>query len=357
MLVYLEAWERQVSPAQHPWLREPALGGADSAIRSQIVWQVRAATSTRARQRLHAVHDALALRGEDTDPADTAGEDLKNALAAAPPVAADMAKAGTAFLDALWLARPRLAALGHSETHEDPCAIAPSAHYRGRENQLYCVRVHRGGLAGGALGASFKWSRENGSPVLRIAPKGVVQNADSLVVTVESLGHDRRTGLQVDDWVEIDGDPFEFAETAPPLGKVRRIDVARRQVTLDLPPGGEHPSYAGCTVLRRWDQPADSDPGGVPIVETAEDDQWTPLERGVRIRFLPGGVYRSGDYWLIPARVATGDIEWPAGNDGRPRALGPHGPQRLAAPLGFGHPSGGWTFERCGNVLAPLAGP
>jgi hypothetical protein len=21
--------------------------------------------------------------------------------------------------------------------------------------------------------------------------------------------------------------------------------------------------------------------------------------------------YRTGDYWLIPARVATGDIEWP----------------------------------------------
>ncbi|MEQ1601128.1 MAG: hypothetical protein ABL885_05085 [Methylophilaceae bacterium] len=34
--------------------------------------------------------------------------------------------------------------------------------------------------------------------------------------------------------------------------------------------------------------------------------------------------YRTGDYWLISARVATGDVEWP-GEVGKPQALHPHG--------------------------------
>ena len=41
------------------------------------------------------------------------------------------------------------------------------------------------------------------------------------------------------------------------------------------------------------------------------------LENGVQIQF-PGAVagevaaiYRTSDYWTIPARVATGDVEWP----------------------------------------------
>src|SRR5262249_3390335 len=35
--------------------------------------------------------------------------------------------------------------------------------------------------------------------------------------------------------------------------------------------------------------------------------------------------YRSGDYWLIPARAATGDIEWPRDGNGKPLSRPPHG--------------------------------
>src|SRR5262249_17332900 len=44
---------------------------------------------------------------------------------------------------------------------------------------------------------------------------------------------------------------------------------------------------------------------------------WQNLEDGVQILFFepdpsnPVAQYRSGDYWLIPARVATGSVEWP----------------------------------------------
>jgi len=38
--------------------------------------------------------------------------------------------------------------------------------------------------------------------------------------------------------------------------------------------------------------------------------------------------YRTGDYWLIPARTATGNVEWPDG-----KALPPKGVDHHYAPL------------------------
>jgi Family of unknown function (DUF6519) len=52
---------------------------------------------------------------------------------------------------------------------------------------------------------------------------------------------------------------------------------------------------------------------------------WIDLEDGVQIQFSAGGEYRTGDYWLIPARVATGNVEWPQDDDLNPQPLPPHG--------------------------------
>jgi hypothetical protein len=47
---------------------------------------------------------------------------------------------------------------------------------------------------------------------------------------------------------------------------------------------------------------------------------------------LQPGTYRAGDYWLIPARTATGDVEWP-GPPEDPEAVPPHGVEHRYAPL------------------------
>ena len=39
--LYLDCWERHVTWLNYPSLRDPALGGADTATRIQIAWQVR----------------------------------------------------------------------------------------------------------------------------------------------------------------------------------------------------------------------------------------------------------------------------------------------------------------------------
>ena len=76
--------------------------------------------------------------------------------------------------------------------------------------------------------------------------------------------------------------------------------------------------------------------GAIRVEESsATTDRWLDLEDGVQIRFSEGGKYRTGDYWLIPARVATGDIEWPKTNDGSDTYLPqtPFGIQHHIAPL------------------------
>ena len=67
--------------------------------------------------------------------------------------------------------------------------------------------------------------------------------------------------------------------------------------------------------------------------EGENENSWLVLEKGVQIQFQkpagrqPENRYCTGDYWLIPARTATGDIEWP------PYAAGPE----AVVPQGVGH--------------------
>jgi hypothetical protein len=98
--------------------------------------------------------------------------------------------------------------------------------------------------------------------------------------------------------------------------------------------------------VRRWDHKEPEDgllkEGAIPI----EEDVWIELEDGVEIRFkagMPATKYRTGDYWLIPARVSTGDVEWPQTsvpdpNDPTkflmgPKPLPPNGVEHHYAPL------------------------
>ena len=60
------------------------------------------------------------------------------------------------------------------------------------------------------------------------------------------------------------------------------------------------------------------------------------LEDGVEVLFGPNEadrLLRAGDYWQIPARVATGDVVWPTGADSLPLPQRPGGVKRHFAPL------------------------
>src|SRR4029077_11940540 len=194
--------------------------------------------------------------------------------------------------------------------------IDPDASYRGHENQLYRVEIHGGSAA---AKPSFKWSRENGAVVFPVA------SASGSTLVLESLGRDDRFGLAEGDWVELQDDASVLANRADPLLRVQSIHRCSRCIILsgNVPAdfakdSSKHP------LLRRWDQrQGDPAAGGLTlgpdnaalIPTSAGDDPkgWLELEDGVEIQCVDpqNSVYRTGDYWLIPARVSTGDVEWP----------------------------------------------
>jgi hypothetical protein len=316
-LVYLDVWERHVTAVEDPSIREVALGGADTAARRKLIWQVRIADES---------------------------------IPQPPDTCLDFNAVWPEVLGALKPGNGRLRAMAKESEgngEDDVCITSPEARYRGTENQLYRVEVHRGGPAIDSLGsnpesaATFKWSRNNGTTVVPVKER----NGDRLIV---SGLRDLSRWFEAGNWVELTHDALELNSLPGTL--VRLAKVEGEILTIDpyttsgtvYEPGDD---FDGLPIqnlkVRRWDhkQPEDDllQDGAIPI----EEGVWIDLEDGVRILFErnedpPAAEYRTGDYWLIPARVATGDVEWPqetVNNEEGPQAVRPHGVEHHYAPL------------------------
>jgi hypothetical protein len=341
--LWLDVWERHLCATEAPRIADVALDGVDTASRAQVVWQLRLLDQPRAQQRLDAITAALKTRQQAAgNPADVAAvkqqlaevAQLRKGLDGGNQANASPCALLRQLLDArAAYALPRLRVeLGPQESDDDPCVIAADARYRGCENQLYRVDIHQGGLAGAA---SFKWSRENGSVIFQVVGNTPATAGDDggtqQVVTLARLGRDARLGLAVNDWVELVDDDYTLAQRALPLLQVVAIDVAECRVTLAVPPvitpypisvdPNKHP------LLRRWDQREPVDAQGLLAVT---EGTTITLEDGIQVTFAPGGVYATGDYWVVPARVAgSGQLDWPS-SGGKPVSLPPEGGHHFA---------------------------
>ncbi|MER5556028.1 DUF6519 domain-containing protein [Streptomyces sp. NPDC002793] len=320
-LVCLKVWERSVTAAEDPLLREVALGSAtpDTAARIKTVWQV------------------LPLPGAQLELADGATKDqVREAFARWAA-----AQAPTA----------RMAARSERPEHadDDPCLVEPDARYRGPENQLYRVEIHEGGVAGDA---TFKWSRENGSVTLP------VDGIDGTWVELASLGNDDKLGLGVGDQVEFVDTGYTSRGEPLPLLRIEEVDLPGRRVRLSDEP---HPSVGRRPglhpYLRRWDQRAARTRKSAAKLRGGavrlEEGGWLPLEDGVFVYFEPGRTYRSGDFWTVPARTVTGGVEWPSDAARRPLLRSPQGVRVHYAPLAWVLGEGSVADLRM--TFAPLA--
>lgn len=338
-LVYLDVWERHISYVEDDYMREKALAGPDTATRAKIVWQVKVIS-----------HKALIEIGNNPIDPSQFKSDYHEFLEGL--VIANIKKPGSGKL--------RARARKVPEDDNNPCLTAPEASYRGPENQLYRVEIHRAGIhredGKDDDRPTFKWSRENGSVIFPIR-----EFNGGTVVTLEHLGKDCRTGLKANDWVEIVDDGSILRNRAENLVQILEVDSENMQVTLKDTPGsnfetGMHPEKH--PYLRRWDQKGNYPNGEIAVKEGDSEQDWILLEDGVEIQFpLPNKnndkdpdphVYQTGDYWLIPARTATGDVEWPGPVDA-PEELPPQGVEHHYAPL--------WniTVDMNGNVSASTA--
>ena len=111
-------------------------------------------------------------------------------------------------------------------------------------------------------------------------------------------------GFAGGQWVEIVNEVSALKGPANPLFQIDKVDPTAREITLKTSAAAfqDQPHLK----LRRWDQTGNT--ASADGVEMTAD--WIDLEGGIQVRFSAGR-YLLGDYWLIPARTATGDIEWP----------------------------------------------
>lgn len=255
--------------------------------------------------------------------------------------------------------KPKLAArVDPLQRVEDACVTAPDSKYRGVENQLYRVEVHQGGKAGVA---TFKWSHDNGS----IATRWLGASGHELQVA-------STRGFAAGNWVELSDDTRELQGEPGMLVKLVKVegDVLSVDPGTPLPDVNQYPRNPK---VRRWDQMQTEDivlvEGAVRVKEKSDtlppQPVWISLEDGIQVQFssTPNSEYRSGDYWLIPARVATRDIEWP-GDRTDPQALPPHGIEHHYAVLGHVgwdasgtivlNPDCRCTFDLLTDVTQPL---
>ncbi|HUO55503.1 MAG TPA: DUF6519 domain-containing protein [Rhodoblastus sp.] len=298
-IVYLDAWRREITPLEDPSLREVALGGADTANRVKTIWQVKA------------------LPVQTSGSGAGCGDSFPEWDALVAP--------GTGLMSAR--------AVPPTATN-NPCLLPPGAGYQRLDNQLYRIEAHKGGAL---ATATFKWSRDNGSVVTAI------ETFNGQTLTVHDLGRDDTLGFSNGQWVEILDDSAELAGTPGPLIQIDHVDLSARTITLKSAPtavaASLHPK------IRRWDGA-----GETPLAAPAGGNGWVALEDGVEVKFEDGN-YNPGDYWLVPARTVTGDVDWPFSAPQPPR-----GPDHRYCRIGIATlSSAALTVQDCRKTFAPLA--
>jgi hypothetical protein len=309
--VYLEVWQRLVTALDDPCLREPALGQADTTARWQVVWRVVAET----------------FPTQDGQPV------VEDCCTAMYGCAGDGTAGG------------KLSAQTSGGSTDCSCEPTPQAGYRGLENQLYRIEIHKGGNENTA---TFKWSRENGSVV------AAIKDASGSMLQVDSLGPDENLGFQANNWVELSDDTDQFGQPPNQPGDLVLVQKpVPEKVSLSMQQAVSGIDTAQNARVRRWDQfGASAGSDGIPVATN-----WIDLENGIQIQFSTGN-YSCGDHWLIPARTATGLIEWPpCGSDGA-SFQPPHRTKIHRAPLACIHWDG-TTFhvEDCRRIFPPLTPP
>ncbi|MBZ0303376.1 MAG: DUF6519 domain-containing protein, partial [Anaerolineae bacterium] len=257
-VVYLDVWKRHITYIEDAAILETALGGVDTATRAKTVWQVRLVRVGNVGDAFNCLTDSSAY---------------DNAIAASTGQMRARVQPG--------------------ETSDDPCVIEPGAGYRRLENQLYRVEIHTPGPRGTA---TFVWSRINGSHVTRL------EDEIGGELVVESTGRDEFLRFAPNQWVEVSDDTSELYGLPGVMLRLQKVEG--NALTIDTTTPGSGPFdktlYTNNPKVRGWDSQG----------QIATSTRWTPLEDGIEVRF-EDGEYHTGDYWLIPARVATSSIEWP----------------------------------------------
>ncbi|MDJ0579768.1 DUF6519 domain-containing protein, partial [Crocosphaera sp.] len=191
--------------------------------------------------------------------------------------------------------------------------------YQRLENQLYRVEIHQSGTIGDETSPTFKWSRENGSIASSIVGK-IEGNTIDIKPSSDDTWSSSQPGQQ---WIEMTNEEQELKGIPGVLALINRV-ISGTKIEFSNPT----PTISkNLTKVRRWDS------NEIEI----KSQEWIDLEGGIKVKFSSDLAYKTGDYWLIPARTATNDIEWPNdnGEPARPISQSPRGITHNYALLGL----------------------
>lgn len=258
-LVYLEAWQREISRLDDPIIQDIALRDANTADRLRTLCQV-----------------GLLKVDNDLNCADASNEWSSFIAPATGKLQVKVDQAG-----------------GSS----DPCGLSVGGGYRGLENHLYRVEIHQGGNQGSAF---YKWYRSS----VETAITGISANGSGdTIFEVSGVGQDQFLGFIEGQWVGlVDPNTVHNRQTSDLL-LVKKVDSSLNTITVNLPAGTL--SLEEGQKLRRWDQVNNADVDGIPV-----SIAYVELEEGIQVAFT-AGTYRVGDYWYVEARTLTRNVNWP----------------------------------------------
>ncbi|MEO6703116.1 MAG: DUF6519 domain-containing protein [Jatrophihabitantaceae bacterium] len=305
-LVELLVWEQTISAVMAPELAEPGLGPSapDTTLRSQLRFVI------------------------------TVTEDLPDGAELAGDESPAQLQAAYLAYNTVHPHRPQLRARTRFDDPDDAelAGLPTATGYRRAENQLYRVEVRS---PGDRSTATFAWSRDNGSVLFALSSLAEGE-AEQTVAQLTQPPRDDQADLAEGDWVELRDDSWTPTARPRPLLQVVRYDRARGLVTLAGPEDFDPHRIddSARPYLRRWDQQVEVDTADNAI-EIPGTDAWYELEDGVQVQFCSQQAhYRTGDYWLIPARNETGSVLWPVSPlDGQPQAVTAYRPPLYRAPL------------------------
>ena len=308
LLVYLDVWQRHITALNDERIREVALDGPDTSSRIQTIWQAKILPFQLSRE-------LDKLLKEDADKSiklAELGAELKRLVDIGPtsPESKTSLRKMEIQADQRAIAgeREKLAYevvryLGDymPDAWEDLKKIPTgqlnvttydtdkpqSSGYVGLQNQLYRVEIHE--VAADGTPATFKWSHDNASIASVVEVK-------ANTVIVPGTGQGGILNYSRGQIVEVVSDRTEFNGELGKLPQITRVDTLTNLLTLDSSLGSDGAQIT----IRLWDGKGKVD----------KHRAWIPLDGGIKIQFSEG-TYKSGDFWLIPARTSTKEVEWP----------------------------------------------
>lgn len=315
LLVYLDVWRRSIDALDDPHIREVALGGSDTATRIQVVAQVKMVPVAITGELERKIGDEKDVEDEEeklkklsvTTQASRTAQRLdeireqKNRLEREIIEQLGALSCNTDFAE--WKALHQ-ASTGTLNVRTTPTNIPGTPGYRRLENQLYRVEIHEGNAPReshpeGSKEATYKWAYDNASVI------AAIEDVSSNRISVRKIGPNSGLGFKKSQWIEITDDHQELMGESGQLLQIASIDPITNDILVEE--SVATPDYSLHPKIRLWDGMGKINTTGI----------WVALDSNIEVRFYEG-VYRRGDYWHIPARMATGDIEWTRRTDGTP---------------------------------------